>query len=316
MATPSRITLRDDASEIRVAGTLGAPDATANQVLTADGAGNTSFASPGAAGVSSVTAADTSIVIAGTGSAPTVATGTLDVIAANHPPAAAVAMNAKKITGLADGASAADAVAFHQVPAGGSLVTAAQMNSGAATSGQVPKADGAGGVAYGDAAAGALVLLSSTVLGSNGTFDIQSISQAYNDLIIVMIARGSGSNSGADALIRFNNDSGANYQYNYVSGGGAASSPTAQTSLDLMAVWADASFTADRWGAGELIVPGYKSTTRTKTFIRHAHGSGPASTNYRGGGNWLSDAAINRVQFLPAAGQWITGSEFRIYGRL
>jgi hypothetical protein len=165
-------------------------------------------------------------------------------------------------------------------------------------------------------AAGALVLLSSTVLGSNANFDISGISGAYNDLILVMIARGSGSNSGADALIRFNNDSGANYQYNYVGGGGGTSSPTAQTSIDMSAVWADASYTADRWGAGEMVVLGYANTARTKTLNWHVHGSGPASTNYRGGGNWLSDAAITRVQFLPASGTWITGSELRIYGRL
>jgi hypothetical protein len=202
-------------------------------------------------------------------------------------------------------------------PAGSKTVTASQIDSGAAGSGTVLTADGLGGSAFLAAGGGgAITLLSSTTLGSNGTFDIQSISQSYNDLILVMIARGSGSNSGADALVRFNNDSGANYQYNYVSGGAATNSPTAQASVDMSAVWADASFTADRWGAGELIIEGYASTTKTKTFNWHVHGSGPASTNYRGGGNWLSDNAINRVQFLPAAGLWITGSSLRIYGRL
>ena len=67
-------------------------------------------------GVASVTAADTSIVIAGTAANPTVATGTLDVIAADHPPVAAVALNAQKLTGLANGAAASDAAAFGQIP--------------------------------------------------------------------------------------------------------------------------------------------------------------------------------------------------------
>lgn len=70
----------------------------------------------GGGGVASVTAADTSIVVAGTAANPTVATGTLDVIAADHPPAAAVALNAQKITGLANGTLASDAAAFGQIP--------------------------------------------------------------------------------------------------------------------------------------------------------------------------------------------------------
>ena len=67
-------------------------------------------------GINSVTAGDLSIVIGGTGSAPTVETGTLDKIATLHPPAAAVPLNAQKITGLANGSGAQDAAAFGQIP--------------------------------------------------------------------------------------------------------------------------------------------------------------------------------------------------------
>jgi len=47
-------------------------------------------------------AADTSIVVAGTATAPTVATGTLDVITAQHPPAANWSNNGYAITGVSD----------------------------------------------------------------------------------------------------------------------------------------------------------------------------------------------------------------------
>lgn len=71
----------------------------------------------GGGGVNSVAAADTSVVVAGTAADPTVRTNTLDVIAADHPPAADWANNAKKITNLANGAAAQDAAAFGQIPA-------------------------------------------------------------------------------------------------------------------------------------------------------------------------------------------------------
>jgi hypothetical protein len=64
--------------------------------------------------VASVTAADTSIVIGGTATAPTVKTGTLDVVASQHPPAASVAMNSQKITNLLPGTNATDAATVGQ----------------------------------------------------------------------------------------------------------------------------------------------------------------------------------------------------------
>ena len=67
------------------------------------------------AGVGTVAATDASIVVTGTATAPTIATGTLDVIATQHPAAAAVGLNSQKITSLANGSAATDAAAFGQI---------------------------------------------------------------------------------------------------------------------------------------------------------------------------------------------------------
>jgi len=83
--------------------------------------------------VNSVTAADTSIVVGGTTAAPTIRTGTLDVIAAQHPAAADWSNNSHKITSLANGSGAQDAAAFGQTPAGGTTVTIGQGGTGQVT---------------------------------------------------------------------------------------------------------------------------------------------------------------------------------------
>jgi hypothetical protein len=62
-----------------------------------------------------VTAADGSIVVAGTGVAPTVATGTLDAIAAAHAPAANWSNNSHKITSVSNGTAAQDAATVAQL---------------------------------------------------------------------------------------------------------------------------------------------------------------------------------------------------------
>lgn len=99
-------------------------DGTAGDIaaLGAQAAGSTGKAAdaghvhPTAGLVTSVTAADTSVVVGGTGAAPTVRTGALDVIAADHPPAADWSNNSHKITSLANGSAAQDAAAFGQIP--------------------------------------------------------------------------------------------------------------------------------------------------------------------------------------------------------
>jgi hypothetical protein len=77
---------------------------------------NSGGAGGGSGTVTSVTATDTSIVVAGTAAAPTIATGTLDAVAAAHPAAANWSNNSKKITGLANGTAATDAAALGQLP--------------------------------------------------------------------------------------------------------------------------------------------------------------------------------------------------------
>ena len=63
---------------------------------------NTPAGGSGSGTVTSVTATDTSIVVGGTATAPTIATGTLDVIAADHPAAADWSNNGHAITSVSD----------------------------------------------------------------------------------------------------------------------------------------------------------------------------------------------------------------------
>ena len=67
--------------------------------------------------VTSVAGTDTSVVVTGgSTSSPTIATNTLDVIAAQHPAAANWSNNNHKITSLANGTTASDAMAYGQTP--------------------------------------------------------------------------------------------------------------------------------------------------------------------------------------------------------
>jgi len=93
------------------------------QALGAQAAGSSGLAAdakhvhPTTGLVLGVTAADTSIVVGGTSGAPTVRTATLDVIATQHPAAAAWSNGGQKITGGANGVSGTDFALVQQLPA-------------------------------------------------------------------------------------------------------------------------------------------------------------------------------------------------------
>lgn len=114
-------------------------------------------------------AADTSAVVGGTATAPTVRTGTLDVVAAQHPAAADWSNNSHKITSVANGSGAQDVAAFGQVPVVEGTIGNIKPVSTAAvlgSSGKWPDSDhvhlGFFGGIFGTAADGAVTLDGST----------------------------------------------------------------------------------------------------------------------------------------------------------
>lgn len=89
-----------------------------NTVTITDPMGPTTDLSAASAGgtVSSVTSANTSIAVATGTTTPVLTVGTADKLFTNNAPTAAVALNAQKITGLANGSGAQDGAAFGQIP--------------------------------------------------------------------------------------------------------------------------------------------------------------------------------------------------------
>lgn len=169
---------------------------------------------------------------------------------------------------------------------------------------------------------GGAVLLNNVTLGVNGNFDIQNISQAYSDLIIILIAR-SAAVTAADALnFRLNNDAGAtNYQYvgtnesSIGTIGGYGATGAAQYQCGTIPGASDG---ATLYGGVWIEIIGYTSTTWAKTIKSNAYylqSFGGVHQHLNAAGQWNGTAAVNRFTTLEGGGPLLAGSWCRIYGR-
>jgi len=218
-----------------------------------------------------------------------------------------------------------DALPDLPTPVNGSWLTA----SGGAAVWRAPNApngtvqlDGSGlvPVAQMPYPAPAMVKFADVVLGSAGTFDIQSIPATAIHLMMRLVVRGDTAAVNVATYLRFNNDSSAQYFALYLQNNATtptAGEDTAAIANGLLGVVSAASAVASYHGDITVNIGDY-TAAKTKNWTSLAHSLWAAGTGSHTirfvGGVWASAAAINRIQVIPAAGSFIAGSRLTLYG--
>jgi hypothetical protein len=164
--------------------------------------------------------------------------------------------------------------------------------------------DGAAWQTVGAASGGMTSLASGSIAAAVTGVDISSISSAYNELILYVKAV--SINSTGKLNVRFNNDSGANYTYQF-STGGAFTSSSGATEL-VLTQNVDAAVVANSF---IISIPNYTDTTSWKNLSYIGSQSDSASLN--GGGLWKSTSAINRLSFATN-GPSFDGGTYQLFG--
>jgi hypothetical protein len=156
--------------------------------------------------------------------------------------------------------------------------------------------------------------------GTSNEISFTSIPSTYNHLQIRLIARTNrSSNTEANLLIRFNNDTGSNYAYHDLFGDGASvtvSAATSQTKIIANRL-TGASATANIFGSIIIDILDYKNTNKYKTV----RAFGGVDRNGAGGisfssGLWMNTNAITEIDFTTIEGSFdfTQYSHFALYG--
>jgi len=167
----------------------------------------------------------------------------------------------------------------------------------------------------------AMVCLFDQILAANAAnFDVIGIPQIYAQLLIMAQIRGTDAAGQISNWWRFNNDSGANYYYEYLTA--FATTVSSAEGLAQAQIFAgNAPSAAAPAGAAAIFeakIPNYAGTTFQKAIETVvANRNGTVSTTVRkdqSGGHWASTAAINRLTLYPNAGLYLAGSRLTVYG--
>ena len=172
---------------------------------------------------------------------------------------------------------------------------------------------------------GAESLITETVVGGGGAAnaDFTSIATTWRDLRVVIRGRGDKSATFTEIRVRFNGDTGNNYDWvRQVGNGNNANIGEANVAqAQISAGWISASTgPADTPGHVEIRVYDYRNTTFHKSLKYLANLKLGTATgdlyDGAGGGWWRSTAAINQVTVYPDSGNFIAGTVISLYGIL
>ena len=159
-----------------------------------------------------------------------------------------------------------------------------------------------------------------TTLGASAAnLDVTGISNTYAHLMITTYTRGDTAAANTPLLIRFNGDTAANYDYQYMQGSAAAAT-AAETfaATSLQGGYTEANTAgANRFSTSVIFVPHYAGSANNKQVMviatsKGGTASGNLAANIFGGG-WRSNAAINQITFLPGAGNFVSGTRVTIH---
>lgn len=154
--------------------------------------------------------------------------------------------------------------------------------------------------------------LANTTLGTNSTSITFSAfsSTAYNDFVIVVDSAGGGGTNNFYG-IRFNGDTGNNYQYVQMYGNGSGTGSQAGDN-NIGYIHYGAYISGSNEWQSVIHILDYAKTNKHKVVL--ARGDAPAQQTSASATRWKNTAAITSITLVATVGAFASGSTFALYG--
>lgn len=161
-----------------------------------------------------------------------------------------------------------------------------------------------------------------TLLGSDAaSITLSSISATdFDNLIVIVYCRCTGAAAGFGLGMRFNGDTGNNYDWQDIMTEGAVSTSSVTRATSSMQIGRIPGNTAPSGAFGLVVasIPDYAGTTFHKAARSHwSRKKANSANNLSVGvtsGFWRSASAINSITVIPASGDLVTGSRVTLIG--
>lgn len=173
----------------------------------------------------------------------------------------------------------------------------------------------------GGGSSGALTLIATATLAvDTASVTFSSIPGTYRHLELRYQARETGAIGVDNCTLRFNGDSGANYDTERFSvvGGGSAANDNVGATVAYIGQIPGSTAAANLAGVALVSIFNYAATTFQKEGVSNQGTKigTAAGNNYTGINHfaWRNAAAITQIDLLPSAGNFLAGSMFSLYG--
>lgn len=159
--------------------------------------------------------------------------------------------------------------------------------------------------------------IASITVGSGGaaTMDFTSIPSTYTDLVVKHSTRYT-SNGDASTYIRFNTDSGTNYQRRLMYGDGSTfGSGGGAANLGYGGAVGLSTMTANSFASNDIYIPNYTSSSQKSFSVEGASETNDTTAYILISGNyWTGTAAINSITLFPSGGNFVQYTTATLYG--
>jgi hypothetical protein len=163
------------------------------------------------------------------------------------------------------------------------------------------------------------LIASNTLTTTAASITFSSIPATYTDLVLRVSARTDRAGTNQEMRLRFNGSSSADYSNTLLQGNAGAASSERQSSQVYIArirqvTSTDA--TANTFGSIEIYIPSYLSNTNKPLSSFGADENNTENDPFVGvnAGLWSDTSAINQIDLILPADDFISGSSFFLYG--